>query len=291
MPYNKDQLQLHMIIFKSAADLNKFIKQKRNLGQIIGFVPTMGALHAGHISLVKESTRKNQLTVCSIFVNPMQFNNAVDFEKYPITREQDILLLEDVGCPVLFMPGIEQIYPNGTLKLKSSAIGPLENILEGAFRPGHFAGVQAVVNKLLEIVKPDNLYLGQKDYQQYLVIKTMADKKFPNIKVISHPIIRENNGLALSSRNKRLNEMEIVKAAELNKSLEFIKANIPNSNWKNLKKSQIDKLEKKGFKVEYLEMANRETLVTTLDYDPKKQWVLLVAAWLAGVRLIDNILL
>lgn len=280
-----------MIIFKHADELNRFISRKRKHGLIVGFVPTMGALHAGHLCLVKESLRKNQLTVCSIFVNPTQFNNAVDFIKYPITSEQDILLLNQVGCQVLFMPDVKQIYPNGFLKVKSQAIGPLENILEGAFRPGHFAGVYAVVKKLLDIVLPDNLYLGQKDYQQYLVLKTMAGKRFPKINVISHPIIREKNGLALSSRNRRLNEMEIVNAAELNKSLEFIKTHISNSNWKILKKSQIDKLEKKGFKVEYLEVANRETLQTTLDYDIKKQWILLVAAWLSGVRLIDNIFL
>ena len=280
-----------MIIFKHAADLNTFIELKRKKGLLVGFVPTMGALHAGHISLVEESIRKNQLTVCSIFVNPLQFNNAVDFEKYPITLEQDILLLEETGCPVLFMPDVEQIYPNGNLKVKSAAIGKLENILEGAFRPGHFAGVYAVVNRLLEIVMPDNLYLGQKDYQQYLVIKRMTDKRFPNIKVIPHPIIREVSGLALSSRNRRLNKKEIVKAAELNKSLEFIKAHISNSNWKTLKEEQIEKLEQKGFKVEYLEIANRETLAPTLKYDSKKELVLLVAAWLAGVRLIDNIFL
>ncbi|MEO6869648.1 MAG: pantoate--beta-alanine ligase [Ginsengibacter sp.] len=277
-----------MIIFKHAADLTSFIKRQKKRDLLVGFVPTMGALHRGHISLVKESIKKNDITICSIFVNPLQFNNAMDFKKYPITIENDILLLEENGCPILFLPDVSEIYPKGTAKIKSSAIGKLENILEGAFRPGHFAGVYAVVSRLLEIVKPDYLYLGQKDYQQYLVIKNMADRKFRKIKVISRPIIREKTGLALSSRNRRLNETEIVTASELNKSLEFIKTHISNLNWQLIKKQQINILEQKGFKVEYLEIANRQTLETALNFDSKKQWILLVAAWLAEVRLIDN---
>ncbi|MFS8082855.1 MAG: pantoate--beta-alanine ligase [Ginsengibacter sp.] len=280
-----------MIIFKHAEDLNRFLKSKRKQGIIVGFVPTMGALHKGHISLIKESIRKNKLTVCSIFVNPLQFNDARDYEKYPITTEQDILLLEESGCPVLFLPDVDEIYPNKKSNRKPGNVGVLEHVLEGAFRPGHFAGVYAVVRRLLEIVLPDNLYLGQKDYQQYLVIKEMADKIFPSVSVISHPIIREISGLALSSRNRRLNETEIKKAVELNKSLEFVKKHISTSNWEMVKKEQIDKLEKKGFKVEYLELADRKTLKPSTKYNKEKKWVLLLAAWLGSVRLIDNIFL
>jgi pantoate--beta-alanine ligase len=278
-----------MIIFKHADDLNRFLKEKRKHGLIIGFVPTMGALHTGHISLIKESIRENQLTVCSIFVNPLQFNDARDFKKYPITTELDIRLLEENSCPILFLPGVDEIYPNKKAKQKPVNVGALENVLEGAFRPGHFAGVYAVVHRLLEIVMPDNLYLGQKDYQQYLVIKEMADKKFPGVHVMSYPIIREKSGLALSSRNRRLNGREIAIAAELNKSLEFVKKHISNTNWEIVKKEEIDRLEKKGFKVEYLELAERQTLKTSSNYEKGKKWVLIVAAWLGGVRLIDNI--
>lgn len=279
-----------MIIFKHAADLTSFIKQKRNSGKTIGFVPTMGALHSGHITLVNKSISENNLTVCSIFVNPTQFNSATDFEKYPITREQDIVMLEETGCDILFMPDVKDIYPDGISKLKRIPIGTLENILEGAFRPGHFAGVYTVVKRLLEIVMPDNLYLGQKDYQQYLVIKSLADKIFPKMHVIAHPIIRAISGLALSSRNSRLSKKEIIIAAALYKSLEYIKENISDSNWKSLQGDQIDKLSQQGFKVEYLELANQLTLNVSSKYDPKKKWVLLIAAWLGGVRLIDNII-
>ena len=280
-----------MIIFKHADDLSRFLNEKRKSRIVIGFVPTMGALHKGHISLIKESISKNQLTVCSIFVNPLQFNDASDYEKYPITTEQDILMLEENGCQILYLPGVNDIYPNKKTKQKPVHIGTLENILEGAFRPGHFAGVYAVVNRLLEIVMPDNLYLGQKDYQQYQVIKKMADTKFPVVKVIPHPIVREKSGLALSSRNMRLNKTEIKTAAKLNHSLEYIKSQISNNNWEVVKKEQINKLEKEGFKVEYLELADRQTLETSTNYNSKKKWVLLIAAWLGGVRLIDNILL
>ena len=280
-----------MIIFKHADDLSRFLNEKRTSGIVVGFVPTMGALHRGHVSLIKESISENKLTVCSIFVNPLQFNDARDYDKYPITTEQDILMLEENGCQILYLPGLNDIYPNKKTKQKPGHIGNLENILEGAFRPGHFAGVYAVVHRLLEIVMPDNLYLGQKDYQQYLVIKNMADMKFPGVKVILHPIIREESGLALSSRNRRLNKTEIKTAAELNHSLEYIKAHISETNWEVLKKEQVNKLEKKGFKVEYLELADRHTLKTTSAYNSKKKWVLLIATWLGGVRLIDNILL
>ena len=280
-----------MIIFKHADDLSLFLKKKRKEESIIGFVPTMGALHTGHISLIHESTMSNKITVCSIFVNPLQFNDARDYEKYPITTEQDILMLEESGCSVLFLPGVDDIYPNKKNNQKPGIIGPLENVLEGEFRPGHFAGVYAVVHRLLEIIMPDNLYLGQKDYQQYLVIKGMTNKKFPRVNVIPQPIVREKSGLALSSRNRRMNKTEIKTAAELNKSLEYIKSRISNTNWEIVKKEQIDKLENKGFKVEYLELADRQNLKPASNYKREKKWVLLVAAWLGGVRLIDNVLL
>lgn len=280
-----------MNIFKHADDLSGFLKERQKQGFSIGFVPTMGALHRGHISLIKESISKNQITVCSIFVNPLQFNDTRDYEKYPITTEADILMLEESGCQVLFLPGINDIYPNKNIHQKPAPIGQLENVLEGAFRPGHFAGVYTVVYRLLKIVMPSNLYLGQKDYQQYLIIKNMADRKFKNVCVIDYPIIREESGLALSSRNRRLNKTEIKTASELYKSLKYIKQHISPGNWHSLKREQIKKLTEKGFKVEYLELADKYNLSISPIFKNKKKGVLIIAAWIGGVRLIDNIFL
>ena len=168
----------------------------------------MGALHNGHVSLISQSKKKTDITVCSIFVNHAQFNNPDDFEKYPSTIENDILLLEESGCDILFIPSEDEIYPDAASKNKHFELGYLEKVLEGEFRPGHFQGVCLVVERLLNIVEPDFLFLGQKDYQQCLVIKKLISLMQKNIKVIICPILREKNGLAMSSRNLRLNEEE-----------------------------------------------------------------------------------
>ena len=156
-----------MLIFKFAADIKKYLNAVKEKGAAIGFVPTMGALHNGHISLIKHSKKQTDITVCSIFVNPVQFNNAEDFEKYPITVENDILLLQENGCDILFMPSVAEMYPDEISKQKHYDLGRLENILEGKYRPGHFQGVCLVVEKLLTIVEPNILFLGQKDFQQW----------------------------------------------------------------------------------------------------------------------------
>ncbi|HVZ96817.1 MAG TPA: pantoate--beta-alanine ligase, partial [Chitinophagaceae bacterium] len=187
-----------MIICKQSSDINNYLSAQRKKIRSVGFVPTMGALHEGHISLIKQSKKKTGLTVCSIFVNPVQFNNAEDFEKYPSTIENDILLLEENGCDILFVPSEREMYPDESSKHKQYALGYLEEILEGKFRPGHFQGVCLVVEKLLNIVRPDILFLGQKDYQQCLVIKKLVRLMGSRVKVKIEPIIREKNGLAMS---------------------------------------------------------------------------------------------
>lgn len=280
-----------MILFKHSEDLKSYLQtiKKRNL--TTGFVPTMGALHEGHLSLIKECKKNDNLTVCSIFVNPVQFNNKEDFNKYPSTIEKDILLLEENGCDVLFMPSVDEMYPEGPGITKHFELGDLENILEGKFRPGHFNGVCLVVEKLLNVVQPDFLYLGQKDYQQCLVIKKLIDLMKIHTKVLIHPIVREANGLAMSSRNLRLSEDEKTLASFLYKSLEDIKNNILPGNFLKLKNTAIASLEKKGFKLDYLELADRSDLKIIEDYTQAQSCILLIAAYLKDVRLIDNLFL
>lgn len=281
----------NMIIFKHSSDLPNYLKKNIGSPKSIGFVPTMGALHAGHLSLIKRSKALSQLTVCSIFVNPVQFNNREDFKKYPKTIENDILLLENNGCDILFLPSEKEIYPDENSKNKHYELGYLEDVLEGKFRPGHFQGVCLVVDKLLGIVAPDFIFIGQKDFQQCMVIERLLALTHRETKVVICPILREINGLAMSSRNLRLNIDEREIAAELHSALTFIKDNLTNNNFLGLKKTAISDLENKGFKVEYLEMAKRDNLQIVTEFIKGEELVILIAAFLNDVRLIDNVLI
>ncbi len=280
-----------MIIFKHQTDLNKFLQKKSFSGRSIGFVPTMGALHSGHLSLLKKCTKVCQITVCSIFVNPTQFNNPDDFKKYPKTVEKDILILEENGCDILFLPDEKEIYPDEASRKKEYNLGYLETILEGKFRPGHFQGVCQVVEKLLHIVEPDILFLGQKDFQQCMVIKRLIEILQTDVRLIICPILREENGLAMSSRNLRLNATEIQTAASMHQSLISIKDNLTSTNFVSLKNEAIKSLENKGFRVEYLELATTENLELVIDFQNGQSLILLIAAFLNNVRLIDNLLI
>ncbi|MGH2563825.1 MAG: pantoate--beta-alanine ligase, partial [Ginsengibacter sp.] len=272
-------------------DLQSHLYDVKNKNFSVGFAPTMGALHRGHLSLIAQSKKQADLTVCSIFVNPVQFNNREDYEKYPSTIESDILLLEESGCDILFIPSKNEIYPNAVSKNKKFELGSFENVLEGKFRPGHFQGVCLVVEKLLDIIAPSYLFLGQKDYQQCLVIKKLiSDIMKKNTRVIICPIIRERNGLAMSSRNLRLNEQEKKLASQLHKSLIYIKKNLLPGNFLQLKSKVILKLEKNGFKVDYLEIANSRNLEIVQGSNGHKNLIILIAAFLNNVRLIDNVL-
>ncbi|MGN6601012.1 MAG: pantoate--beta-alanine ligase [Ginsengibacter sp.] len=279
-----------MIIFKKAKDLFRFLNSQMKEGKSIGFVPTMGALHQGHLSLLKQCNEKANVSVCSIFVNPVQFNNPEDLKKYPKTISNDIEILEENDCDVLFFPEEEEIYPDEASKQKHFQIGDLETILEGKFRPGHFQGVCVVMEKLLNIVKPDFLFLGQKDYQQCLVIKRLLEQLNLEVTVVVCPIIREESGLAMSSRNLRLDENDRKRAAQLHKELEWINKNLPNQDFKILKEQAIFRLEKNGFKVEYLELAKTSDLSSVPHYHENEDLILLIAAFISGMRLIDNLL-
>jgi pantoate--beta-alanine ligase len=280
-----------MIIYKYAKDLKKHLQKVKLAASSVGFVPTMGALHQGHLSLLKESQKTTEITVASIFVNPTQFNNAGDLKKYPKTIEQDILSLEENGCDILFLPDEKEIYPDEVSRKKHFDLGYLETILEGKFRPGHFQGVCLVVEKLLNIVEPDFLFAGQKDFQQCLVISRLIELMHTNIHLIICPILREENGLAMSSRNLRFNDSERKLAAELYDVLTSIKSNHNKENFQSLKNKAISHLEKKGFKIEYLELAKKENLELVTDFNNKENLVLLIAAYLNEVRLIDNLLI
>jgi pantoate--beta-alanine ligase len=300
-----------MILFKKTNELQQYLNQCRQKDQSlpvrspaanafgngtqagIGFVPTMGALHDGHLSLLKTSTRENQVSICSIFVNPAQFNDPIDFKKYPSTLEEDILRLETNGCDILFLPHVEEIYPDGIGKKKHYDLGYLETILEGEFRPGHFQGVCMAVEKLLFIVQPDKLYLGQKDYQQCMIIarliQLMGLEKKIDIKIC--PILREKDGLAMSSRNMLLDKEQKAKAPALYETLIFLKQNIGKGSLADLKKEAIHLLQQKGFKPDYIEIADAKTLRPINEWDARINILGLVAAYNGSVRLIDNMLL
>ena len=280
-----------MIILKKAVDVISQLKKERLTRSSIGFVPTMGALHEGHISLLEKCKETCEIKVCSIFINPTQFNNAEDFKKYPVTLEQDIYTLEKNGCDILFMPDVNDMYPDGTISKKHFDLGYLENILEGKFRPGHFQGVCQVVNRFLQIVNPTHLFIGQKDYQQCMVIKKLLELENLNIKIIICPTLREENGLAMSSRNLRLSELERDQAANIYKTLLDLKQKIKPGSLSVLKKEAEKDLTTKKIKPDYVEIAEARNLKIVDEWDGKTELVALIAAFIGDVRLIDNILL
>lgn len=279
-----------MIIIKHILKINDFINNLKIQGKTIGFAPTMGALHEGHISLIKKSKSENNLTICSIYVNPTQFSNKIDFQKYPVTLESDINKLEKAGCDILFLPSTNEMYINRELN-KKIELGQLENILEGKYRPGHFQGVCVIVDKLLKAIIPTTLYLGKKDYQQCMVInKMIIDNKY-KVRLELCDTVRELDGLAMSSRNLRLNKRERMVAVNIIETLKIIKKNIKPGNLEEIKTNAKNYLTKNGYKVDYTEIADAETLEIVSNWDGKKKLVALVAAYLNEVRLIDNIIL
>ena len=281
-----------MIIFRKPAALKEFLDQRRAKHQL-GFIPTMGALHPGHLFLMETAFKANTLRVCSIFVNPTQFNDPEDFRKYPITLDKDILLVEKSGCDILFLPSVEDIYPAGTSGLRHYELGFLETILEGKFRPGHFQGVCQIVHRLLEIVLPDNLYLGQKDYQQCMVIRKLIELigQDEKIKLKICPTVREPDGLAMSSRNTRIPETDRQKATTISEALHFIQENIQAGATGMIEEKAKEMLLRQGFRVDYVEIANAQTLELINEWDGQQKIVAVAAAFLGDVRLIDNMLI
>ena len=280
-----------MILFKKAVDINKYLLQSSKSVNSIGFVPTMGALHQGHISLISISKRVNSVTVCSIFVNPTQFNDATDFNNYPSTINKDIDALEKAGCDVLFIPSVSEIYPNSTQNAQTYQLGYLETVLEGKYRPGHFQGVCLVVHRLLNIIPANQLYLGQKDYQQCMVIKKLVELEKIKTTINICPTLRETSGLAMSSRNMRLTDTDKQQALTIFETLSYLKNNIKPGDLSKLKQAAVTSLINVGFKVDYVEIADANDLEIVDHWDGKKTLVALAAAFLGEVRLIDNLLI
>jgi pantoate--beta-alanine ligase len=280
-----------MRLFKKATDITEYLLKIKEQGKAVGFVPTMGALHDGHVSLLRNAKANSAVSVCSIFVNPTQFNDIKDFTNYPVTIEKDIDFLEKAGCDVLFLPAVTEMYPKGTENTEKYELGYLETVLEGRFRPGHFQGVCMVVHRLLNIIPADTLYLGQKDYQQCMVVKKLIRLKDINTKIIICPTLREKDGLAMSSRNVRLTGAHRKKAIQISENLSFLKKHITPGDVSQLKNTAIQNLAGSGFKIDYLEIANAETLEILNTWDGIIKTVAVAAAFLGDVRLIDNMLL
>lgn len=276
-----------LVIIKTAEALRKYLDKFKSVQT--GFVPTMGALHEGHLNLIRKSKETAAKTICSIFVNPTQFNDPADFAKYPKTIEEDILKLETAGCDILYMPSVEDIYREGTTNLEHYDLGRLEAIYEGKFRPGHFQGVCQIMNRLLKIVEPDHLFMGQKDYQQCMVVKEMI--RLSGIQTVFHtiPTTREASGLAMSSRNLRLTEENRAKGASIYKAMQIMKEGIAADLQPAVEQGQKT-LTDQGFKIDYLEFADASTLEPQTEWDGQKELVILAAAFLQDVRLIDNLL-
>ena len=278
-----------MKIFYSINTLQDFLKSQRQKGLSIGLVPTMGALHKGHLSLIETSKAQNDLTVCSIFVNPTQFNNAHDLAVYPRTLDADCELLESVNCDVVFAPNAYDMYP--TLPNLKFDFGDLERVMEGKFRPGHFNGVGIVVSKLFNIIQPDSAYFGQKDLQQCAVINRLVKDLSYNLKLNICPTQRETDGLAMSSRNRNLtpeqreNAPEIYKA--LQKAVELLRDKNAAQSVKGFITSQLDNTE--GIEVEYFEISDFETLQPINELSEGKT-ALCIAAFMGKTRLIDNVI-
>ncbi len=278
----------NMQIFREIDPLRAFLVDRRKENKTIGFVATMGALHDGHLALIRNSQNENPVTVCSIFVNPSQFNNAADLQKYPRTLDEDIKKLEKAGCDVLFCPEAETMYQEQSLV--KFDFGHLDKVMEGQFRPGHFSGVALVVTKLFHIVEPNVAYFGQKDWQQFAIIRQLVHELKFNLKLQSVPTLRESDGLAMSSRNVRLSAAQRKKAVIINQALQDAVKRLRN----NESIEQVKAIVERHFtgdveiNLEYFEVADSENLKPLNSVTESAQPVLCMAAFVGEVRLIDN---
>lgn len=277
-----------MRIIKTVKTLQKVLSEKMQDGLSVGFVPTMGALHEGHMSLLSKCNKENDISVVSIFVNPTQFNDKGDLDKYPRTLEVDAKILKENGCDYVFAPSAKQIYPKGDAVTVELDISKLTQHMEGPNRPGHFEGVVQVVHRLLDIVHPDKLYMGQKDFQQFTIINYMLKKLKMKTKLRVCPIIREEDGLAMSSRNVRLKPAIRKQAPIIYDTLCYIKSNINKYKVKTLEKKATERLTINNFKPEYFSLVDAKTLAPVKDVKDYKAIYACTAVWAGDVRLIDN---
>ncbi|WP_370030812.1 pantoate--beta-alanine ligase [Flavobacterium sp. 28YEA47A] len=279
-----------MLIFNRQEDLKKHLMSVTKENTTIGFVPTMGALHQGHLSLIEKSLKENQVTVVSIFVNPTQFNNPEDLEKYPRTLEKDTQKIGTVNNDVIiFAPSVDDIYEGKTIA-KAFDFGGLENQMEGKHRPGHFDGVGTIVKRLFEIVNPTNAYFGEKDFQQLQIVKKMVEKHQMPVNVIGCPIYREGNGLAMSSRNERLTPQQKEDSSLIYKTLKTAKEKFGTESAKDITDWVESVFEKNPeFKLEYFQIADEDQLLPIDKKDNDKKYRAFIAVFINSIRLIDNI--
>ena len=277
-----------MLVFKTIDETRKFVSQARELDQTIGFVPTMGALHPGHLELMRRAKKENDLLVVSIFVNPIQFNNATDLKEYPRVLFKDLEMLKTIDCDAVFVPSVKEMYPEPINK--TFDFGPLEKVMEGAFRPGHFNGVAIVVEKLFEIVEPHKAYFGEKDFQQLAIIKSLVEMERIPVEIVPCAIVREKDGLAMSSRNVRLSPEERAMAPRIFKVLKEVAGKAGEMDPVLLQQWGMKQLQaEEAFDVEYFQIAEDATLQTIVNWQIGQGALAFVALKLGQVRLIDNI--
>ena len=276
-----------MKVLRNKKTLVDYIERHKEMGKKIGFAPTMGALHLGHISLYETAKKENDEIISSIFVNPTQFNNPDDFEKYPQTLENDLKLLEKAGVDAVYVPKAIDIYPEG-LKSKHYDFDGLDNEMEGKYRPGHFDGVGTVVEELLRQVQPHNAYFGEKDYQQLAIIKKMVEKTKLLVKIHGVPTLRENSGLAMSSRNLRLTEKQRKEATIIYETLLKVKEWFKVLSVKEIKERVEKIFQDSNFELEYFIIADEKTLKETDFFYKDKSYRAFIVAYAGDVRLIDN---
>lgn len=275
-----------MKIINKINDLQLELNSLKLMGKSIGFVPTMGALHEGHISLVEMARANNDVVVVSIFVNPIQFNNPDDLEKYPRTFETDAALLEKASCDYIFYPSVHEMYPEEVTRKYD--FGALETVMEGAFRPGHFNGVAVVVKKLFDIVLADRAYFGKKDFQQLAIIRKLVEIDQIPVEIIAGETKREKDGLAMSSRNRRLTKVERRQAPQIYSTLQWVQSYRNEKKPKLLEEEALSRLSK-HFKPEYFKIVDGHSLQAIEEWSDTDYPVACVAAHLGAVRLIDNL--
>jgi pantoate--beta-alanine ligase len=277
-----------MLIFKEIAQLKAFLSDKKSEGKTIGFVPTMGALHPGHVSLIALSKKQCDITVCSIFVNPTQFNDKKDLDRYPRTPENDVKLLEKANCDMIFIPSVEEIYPDPVKE--TFDFGYLNTTLEGKFRPGHFNGVAQVVKRFFTIVEPDKAFFGSKDYQQVMIIKALVKLMHLPIEIVPCPILREPDGLAMSSRNALLNAEERITASLIPKIMLEARGLVKTSGIEAAKCFvQEQTATNPLMRLDYYEICEADNLRIIQVLEKNKSYISVIAVFVGRIRLIDNL--
>lgn len=278
-----------MLVYEKVSDLRTWLQTERSKGKSIGFAPTMGALHEGHLSLIRAAKLECDIVVASIFVNPTQFNDPKDLEKYPRMPEADLALLQSADCDAVLMPPVAEVYPPGLDIGVTLDFRHLDQVMEGKFRPGHFGGMATVVKRLLDIVEPQRLYMGQKDFQQLTIVRDMLRQLQSPIHLVMCPTMREPDGLAMSSRNLRLSPDMRAAAPVIYRTLMEAKSMYHSTPAPVVQEWALQQLEFAGLKPEYFDIVDGISLLPVEQYVEQDFIVACVAAWAGAVRLIDNL--